>query len=467
VLLVQPPHYFGEESREPSFFPLGLGYVATSTLKAGHSVDVLDIWAGQFDREEVLKRICRLKYDVVGISAFSTQYDYVKWLVSALKSVHKSGKVVVGGALATHSFEVVLKNTGVDACVVGEGEETFPDLLNNLDDLYAVKGIAFIDDGKVIRMAEREYMKNLDIVGFPAWNLFPVETYLKNCRVYGTSVLALNVITARGCPYRCRFCSKTFRNVRYRSVGNVMEEIIELKKRFQIKGVVFCDELFLGNRNRAYEFCDRLEELRLKWSCQGRANLVDLDLLKQMKKAGCVEVGFGVESGSQQILDSMCKQLSVEQSERAVKASVKAGLITTVQMMYGYPGESLETLNETVKLFERLPYVGMGKMSTTTPLPGSELYDETLRKGLIKNEEEYLLGLGSGYCFSGKAPFVNLTGFSEKQFYEVKAQTEERIWRVQKRKYGIRKLSADLPRVLSNRKNWSASSLLRYARKWL
>jgi radical SAM superfamily enzyme YgiQ (UPF0313 family) len=246
-----------------------------------------------------------------------------------------------------------------------------------------------------------------------------------------------------------------------------VREIEELVRRFGIKGVAFHDELFLANKKRAYDFCDRLEAMGLKWACQGRVNLVDLELLKRMKQAGCIEIGFGVESGSQKILDSMCKHIKVKQSEQAIQDAVEAGIRPTVQMMYGYPGETLQTLNETVKLFERLPFVGDTKLAMTTPLPGSELYDEVVQKGLITNEDEYLSCLEEGYINTRKTPAVNLTGFSMEQFCMFKRQAEELIWHVQKRKYGARKLFSDIPRVMLNKKNWSLSAILRYAHKWL
>jgi radical SAM superfamily enzyme YgiQ (UPF0313 family) len=175
VLLIQPPHRYEGFVSGPSAFPIGLGSIASVAKKAGHDIQVLDVWANGFSDEQVLKLIPDLDFDVVGISAFSNQYKYVKWLSSALKSVNENGKVVLGGALATYSSEVVLNNTDIDICVLGEGEETFPDLLNNTDDLNAVKGIAFVEDGKVVRTAEREYIKDLDSIGFPAWQLFPIK----------------------------------------------------------------------------------------------------------------------------------------------------------------------------------------------------------------------------------------------------------------------------------------------------
>jgi len=445
ILLIQPPHYYNGKSRVPAFVPLGIGYIAKVLSNSGHNVEVLDIWVHQWTSEEVLKRIQKLDYDIVGISAISTQYAYVKWLVAEIKK-HNSTKIIVGGALATFNPEIVLKNTQTDICVIGEGEITIKELCENIDNLSTVKGIYFKKNEEIIKNLSREYIKNLDSIESPVYDLFSMDIYLKYCRVFGhLDIKALNIVTGRGCPYKCRFCSKTFyKGLRYRTVNNIIHEIKILVEKYDIRGISINDETFVFNKERVYEFCKKIEPLNIKWNCQGRANLVDLELLKCMKKAGCVAVGYGVESGSQRILNNMNKKITVEQSETAIKNTIKAGMLPIVQMMYGYPGETRETLQETVRFFKKLPYLGYKGISIaidftpTTPLPGSELYDQTLKDGLIENEEEYLYSLEGGYMSERKRLLVNFTEFGNEEFYQFMQKTKREIFKNHIKNYPFR-----------------------------
>lgn len=434
ILLIQPPHYYNGGTRLPEFFPLGLGYIAQVLLGAGHEVEVLDIWAHQYSDGEVIQKVKGFDYDIAGISALSTQYKYVKWLTGLLKQ-HSKNKIVVGGALATYSPEIVLKYTDADICVVGEGEITARELVEHIDDLGKVQGIYFKDGGEIIQNLPRKYIEDLDSLEFPPWELFPLDSYFKYCHVAGHLELkTMDVITSRGCPYNCRFCSKTFTGVRFRSIGNVVEEIKLLCERYGIRGIFFNDEELLLNKGRIYELCDKIQPLNINWDCQGRVNLVDFALLKRMKEAGCVVVGYGVESGSQKILDNMNKHATVAQAEQAIKDTLRAGMYPWVQMMYGYPGETRQTLRETADFFKRVPYLGRLhymqriRLTATVPLPGSELYQDALQQGLIEDEGKYLEGLAGGYLPDGTRQLVNFTDFSEEEFYRLKWETEKQIY---------------------------------------
>jgi len=441
ILLVQPPHDYEGGSRNPSFFPLGLGYIVNPLLKSGYNVEILDIWAHQYSKEEVVERIQKLDYDVVGISAISTQYAYTKWLTSQFKKYNQKGRIVIGNALATLSPEIVLNHTQTDVCVIGEGEITFKEVVENIDRLENVDGIYFKKEGKIIKNRPRKYIENLDTIEFPAWDFFPTDIYLKNCLIPGHSdIKTMNIIVGRGCPYSCRFCSKTFKGVRLRSVDNIIQEIKELIKRYKIGGIFFNDELVVINKERIYDLCRKIKPLNLKWICQGRVNLVDYDLLKNMAESGCVAVGYGVESGSQTILNNMNKQITLEQSEQAIKDTIKAGMRPVAQMMYGYPGETKKTLQETINFFKRVPYLGYISLSITTPLPGTELYDYSLEKGLIEDEEKYLSHLSGGYMSDGRHAFINFTNFAQRDFYRLKLETETKIFLNEIRKLPLRSI---------------------------
>ncbi|MEI6079325.1 MAG: radical SAM protein [bacterium] len=428
VLFIQPPHHFDSGSRTPDCFPLGLCYVATVTKKAGHKVEVLDIWLNDYNKEEVVEIIKKLPhYDVFGVSALSTQYDYIKFLANELKKHFPKTPIVLGNALATHSYEPVLKNTMVDICVKGDGEQTFLELLDNdFTGLDNIKGISYKNGTSVVNTTNRDYKEHLDTIPFPDWDIFDIEKYLKNIHLFGDERFsALNVITGRGCPYDCNFCSKNYDNFRFRSIDNIKQEIGIIKDRFKVKGISFSDELVVFNKARAISVSKMMKDFRLLWDCQARVNTVDKKILKIMRDSGCLAVGYGIESGSKKILDNMNKRINVEQSIIAVRDTLDVGLRPIMQVMFGYPGEDDSTLNETVEFFKKIPHYAEYKFSVTTPLPGSSLYRDCLKSGQIKDEDSYITSLAQGYFYRAE-PLVNFTNF-KKEFMNKKRAAEELV----------------------------------------
>ncbi|MDD5773368.1 MAG: radical SAM protein [bacterium] len=430
ILLIQPPHYYLGKSRSPSFFPIGMGHIAKVLLNSGHTVEILDIYAYQYTNEEVIKRLEKSVNDIVCISSFSTQYNYVKWIAQQIKKMDPHKKIIVGGALATFNSRVLLETTDVDICVIGEGEITIKELIENFDNLKNVKGICFKEkQGEILTTLTREYIKNLDEIPFPAYELFPMEIYINNLNVEGIKekLRTANIICGRGCPYSCYYCSKVFSGVRLRSVDNFIKEISWLKDKYKIEGVFFNDELLIVNKKRTIELCERLADLKIKWNCQGRVNTLDPEILRIMKKSGCTAVGYGIESGSQRILDAMNKKVSVRQAKEIIIETKKAGLYPMIQMMFGYPGEDMQTLNETVNFFKEIDDPGTN-LNYTTPLPGTKLWEYTLQKGLIKDEKYLLENLEGGY--SSDAPFlVNYTDFPNDHLETVRETIQKKIRR--------------------------------------
>jgi radical SAM superfamily enzyme YgiQ (UPF0313 family) len=428
VLLIQPPH----KGRSPSLFPIGIGYVAKSLMDIGCKVDILDIHAEGIDKDEVCKRIAKLKTDLVGINAFSTQYKYIRWLAPEIKRCTKV-PIVLGGPLATHNSELVLKNTDVDICVVGEGDITIKDLVKE-EDLHRVKGICFKEDGQVINNPPREEIVDLDGIGLIPYEIFHMDVYFRYIRLWGGNAKrVINLITSRGCPYNCNFCSRTFQGVRYRSINNVVSEIKVLKGKYNIEGILFNDELVIACKKRAYELCEEMMKIGVQWGCQGRANLVDPKLLKTMKKAGCVYVGYGIESGSQKVLNNMNKKVTVEQDKKAIIDTLKAGMVPVAQMIFGYPGEDVRTVQETIDFYNEVHYspptpeYKPAELNLITPLPGSSLYDYCIQSGKILDEEEYLLKIEKGYD-RGCPLLVNFTDFPDDELLRLKDETEEIIY---------------------------------------
>ena len=222
-------------------------------------VSVLDIWGRNLSFREVERILASGGYDIYGITALSTQFNYVEKLSSAIRNIDTS-PIVVGGALAIFSYAEVLTAMEVDACVLGEGEETVLDLFQAISsgtDLSRIRGIAYRADGETVLTEPREAAVDLDSIPLPAYDLFDMETYTSNCCVYSKyarydHLPAINVLTGRGCPFNCHFCSKTIQGVRYRSIDSVVDEIRMLVDRYGIRGVFFNDEMVVGSKRRVY-----------------------------------------------------------------------------------------------------------------------------------------------------------------------------------------------------------------------
>ncbi|MBI5563118.1 MAG: cobalamin B12-binding domain-containing protein [Deltaproteobacteria bacterium] len=423
IALIQLPHFYGDGlSRLPSSYPLGLGYISNCLADAGIGHEAIDLWGMQYSVDEALDKAGFAGFDFFGISAYATQYKYLKELSLRLKGRYPNVPIICGGAGPTFSHGIILKKTGVDVCVLREGELTIVDLLQNFDRLDTVKGVAVLKDGGITATPPRKAVTDLDSLGFPNRELFAFEKILDSAafeRSHRVSSATRDVprrtadiLAGRGCAYSCNYCSKTFEGMRLRSIGGVVEEIAGLKERYGVNHLQFNDELLLVNKKRTLQLCEELKRLDVTWSCQGRINQVDREILTAMKDAGCIEVGYGVESVTQSILDAMNKRLKAELIVPAIKLTQEIGITPIIQYMYGYPGENAKTVDATIRFFEEIdhPFISF----TTTPIPGTRLYQDCLQKGLIKDEEDYLLRLDSGYNLAGG--LLNMTEMGDAEF---------------------------------------------------
>jgi len=429
VLLINPPY---ETNLSPGSFPLGLGYIASTLLKERQEVKIFDIRAHKYPRKFVVKELERSlnEYAAVGISGMITAYPYIKWLSSQIKRINSNFPIIVGGSIATSTPDLLLAKTQIDIACIGEGEITIKEILQSVEglcDLSAVKGIYYKKYGKSYSTAPRELIKNLDTIPFPAWDLFPMEQYINNQLIVAREkgIRGLNLIATRGCPNRCVYCYRNFgRTVRFRSVDNVIEEIITLQRKYRITHFEFQDELFTMNKEWVHKFCNGLldKEINITWRCLGRADRVDLETLRLMREAGCHWIGYGMESGSQKMLDIMCKDLNVKQIKEAIRLSRQAGLEVTGTFMIGMPGETLETIRETIEFCKEMKIYN--EFFFTVPYPGTLLYDILKNDNFIKDEEKFVLQISGDMTNL----FINLTDFSDAELIKIKKKAEEEIW---------------------------------------
>ena len=454
VLLINPPI---REWSKPNVFPLGLGYIAAVLLQEGYEVDVWDINGFRFNKEEVERKIQQANFDIVGIGGIITTYKYIKWLVALLRKYHPNKKIIVGGSVGSSIPKIMLKNNPVDIICLGEGEDTIKELaqcLRNKENLSKVKGIWYKDDrGDIFNTDMRTAIKDLDELSLPAWDLFPMDIYIKNPigainknkwvdgAADETISLSMNLSATRGCPYKCIYCYHDFMGHRYRhrSAANVVNEIRILYEKYKINYFHFIDDEFALKKDFVYEFCRLIKIFReevgedITWGCTARVNLVTEDLIITMKEAGCIMLGYGIETGSQIMLDLIKKQVTVDQAKRAIRLTKKHIGWVSCSLMIGYPGETRETLQETIDFCKELDLAPQ-TIFFLTPYPGTELYELALKQNRIKNEEEYILNLGE----QGEKMRINFTDFPDEELYSIQENMVKGLDALNKMKHSLR-----------------------------
>ncbi|HIK00696.1 TPA: radical SAM protein [archaeon] len=433
VLFIHPPV---REDDTPNNVPIGLGWIAAVMHNEGHEVEILDINAWRYTKEQVVA-ILRNKgkdFDMFGISGMITTYNYMKWLQNTLKQMYPDKLVIDGGAGPTSLPLVYLKN-GADIVAVGEGELTMLDLVEtvqNNGDFGNVEGIVWKQDDAIITNAPREPIQNLDELPLPAWELFPMEEiYLRNniLKRYNFS-RSTNLLASRGCPFRCNFCHDGFgERTRWFSSDYMIDHIKYLMDKYKVEYIRFDDETFVGNRKRTIEFCQRLldEKLEIKWGCTGRVNVMNEELMQLMKDAGCLDVNYGIESGSQKMLNSMQKDATIEQAEKSLALTRKIGITPIVSLMVGAPGENKETIREQVEFCKRNK-LRVDHLFLTTPTPRTGLYTMLMQQGRIKDEEAYVEKMSTMGDFWANI-MVNMSELSDEDLIKYRNKAEKGIHR--------------------------------------
>jgi len=388
ILLLTP--LIGVPKTEP---PLGLCYIQACLDKAGYTdSNIVDIYDSY---EEIKKIIEDYDPDIVGISCFTTYRNSSFKLAKLAKEIKPDIKVVLGGPHATFMWEQIMKNfPSVDFIVIGEGEITMVELVKVLDkglSLKKVKGIVFRNNGKIIKTEPRPLIKNLDELPFPSYRNMNLEKYaIPTPPTLTTKEVKANLITSRGCPFGCTFCSTTQfwgRFWRPRSAKNVVDELEWLNKEYGVKFFSFSDDVFSVNQQRVIDICKEIikRNLKIKWFTETRVDCVSKEMLEWMKKAGCYMLEFGVESGSPRIIKNINKMITLEQIRNAFKWAREVGLETEILLMIGNPEESWETINETKKLLdEAKPDIII--VSLTHIFPATQLYELAKQKGLINDD---------------------------------------------------------------------------------
>lgn len=374
--------------------PNGLCWVAASTRKAGYKTEIIDAHAMRLSNEKLADLIINKNPKYVGISANTINIYSAADLAKKVKNLNPKIKIIVGGPHITAvSVETMRRFPEIDIGVIGEGEVTIIDLLNAMekkDELKKVKGIVYRRGKKIIVTERREFIKNLDDLPLPAFDLLPdFKKYYKPPAWSLHRKTSALLITSRGCSAQCTFCDRAvFGNVcRAHSAKYVMKIIRKLYKKYGVRHLRLNEDNLLLFRKRLEEICNAIikEKLKISWSCFARVDCVDLEILRLMKKAGCWQISYGIESGEQKILDVEKKNVTLEQIERAVRLTRKVGIRVVGFNMIGHPLETIESMKKTMDFNKRIK-VDDFKTEFLIPFPGTELYRTAEKYGTLDRD---------------------------------------------------------------------------------
>jgi len=389
----------------PNVFPSGLGYIAAVLVKEGHEVEVLDLNANRMTDLELAEYLCTIPGpDLVGVTGIITQYNEVKKIANACKKMlGPRVPIVCGGPLATSISDLILINTDVDVVVLGEGEKAIFDIIEKIE---------AISEGIPLKCRSRDdLIQNLDIIPWPEYDLFPMDVYLDNpIGYYNTRkwkdgkvssdepcINTMNIVGSRGCPFSCIFCYHNYMGDghRRRGVYDVVDEMYYLYWRYNASYIHFVDDAFCCNRSAMFNFCKAIGEVPIEWSCAGRPGIMDEILASKMHNAGCLGICYGLESGSQKILNRLNKGVTIKQYERAIELSKHFFSYEDYSFIIGSPGETDETINESIKFCEDNGIVP-NAVFYMTPYPGTPLFDE-----LLKTDPEFIDMVNTPELFEG------------------------------------------------------------------
>ncbi|MEM2273066.1 MAG: radical SAM protein [Candidatus Bathyarchaeia archaeon] len=389
VILINPPsnnaELFGIGIKAP---PIGLAYLASMLERSGYEVKIIDAPALNLSASQVRDIINMDQPEIIGVTA-STPTIYNAYSVArAAKEVCPNSTVILGGPHPTFlPMETLQECPAVDIVCIGEGEETIfevSEAIRRKMDLSRVRGIAFrTDDGRIVKTESRPLIKDLDSLPFPAWHLLPMDKYT----VLGKRSIVCHVMSSRGCPFRCIFCSSSQifgKKYRARSAKNVVDEIEYLVSEYNPESIEFSDDEFTLNQKRTEEICNEIKKRKIDvmWACGSRVDTISRSLLRKMKEAGCSFIYYGIESASQRILNFIKKGITIDQIKRAVMLTKEAGIKMMGSFIVGFPDETKEEIKNTLAFPKKLK-VDYVQFTIATPYPGTELYEMAKKDGLL------------------------------------------------------------------------------------
>ena len=426
ILLIIP----SARQNEPSSFTVAIPTIAAMLRSHDFEVEIMDIegYKKEFDDDYSIELVIQSsEFDAVGIGGMITSYKQVKRLIQAIRANHKNKPIILGGGLASSIPEDAINILGADYVVYGEGDLSMLNLLHSLNGIVKLKdvdGIYYKKGEKIIKNKPFTPIKDLDSLPRIAYDLMPMHKYINQFDNFFGFKKSITIPTSRGCVGQCSYCFRIFGKCKYtfNSAKWILDEVQYLQKKYGINCFFFSDEDFMLVKERVEKFCSgiRVRKMNIKWVCSSRVKNIDKPLCRLMKKCGCVHISLGLESGSQTILDNMKKGATVKDNENALNILRKIKLSHGGTMMFGHPGENDETLNETIAFCKRMNLDR--QFFYTTPYPGTDIYNELVKAGRIKDKEVYYELLGDAKDF-----VINLTDWTDDELKHRKGWLQEQI----------------------------------------
>lgn len=424
--------------------PLGTCYVAASARETGADIEIIDCMARNLDALQLKKILSIKKFDILGISTVSSGYADALQTAKIAKEINPNSLIILGGvhAIAMNKLgkaKSLLQSNSFDIVVLGEGEEIIKEIIDakkKQQNFSKIKGIIWKNKNNIQENKLREPIKDLNKLAFPAVDLLRGGHYTRSPSSKKREPV-FSIITTRGCPYDCIFCDKIFgRLVRRRSIQNVLTELKFVKEQMGAKEIRFWDETFTLNKQYVIDLCKVMiqEKLNLPWSCNGHVNTIDDETLDWMKKAGCWEIDFGIEAGTDEVLKKIKKNITTSQILRDVKMVKKHGIEVRTFFILGLPGDTKESILETINFA-----IKIDSDYSTFYLPqvhlGSELFKITLDENQITPQDIFTAVTNKRvfYYPNPTVPYeelVKLAKLAHKRFYKRAAYIIGRIKRI-------------------------------------
>jgi len=368
--------------------PLGFAYVAAAAERRGHRVMIVDAEAEDLGLSEVLSRVSAFGPELIGFTATSPTFQLTTDFATKVKAAFPKVPTVIGGThVAIFQKAVLEENPVYSFGVIGDGEDALPELLESLSEgsgFEDVKGLLWRGDDTVVQNEFRPLVRDLDVYPFPARHLLRNELYLRNVPYKGYCVSA-SVVSSRGCPYDCIFCAvKNVPNgtmARFRSPENVIEELKLIVQGIGIRHVAFNDDCLTFHREKVLGLCGMIRSTGLKFTWEGlsRADRVDRELLREMRRAGLNRLSFGIESGNQRILDVLQKHETLEEIANAIRITHEEGIVTRGSVIIGSPYETSKEVEDTFRFITSIKELDEVVVNIMQPYPGTKMREMALK----------------------------------------------------------------------------------------
>jgi radical SAM superfamily enzyme YgiQ (UPF0313 family) len=417
-LLISTPIFYENsgsiwEAVNSNFPPLGLASIAAYVRQRNYSVKIIDC-----NTEAISVNLFHgllgkkfSSYDIrfIGLTSMTSNIKKAYVIAKICRQLHPESKIVIGGVHATFLPEEVLSNESIDYAVLGEGEITFEEMLSGKN-IETIEGLAYKKGKKIEINQPRKRIQNLDELPMPAYDLLPIRKYRPAKGTY-KKLPAMSMMTSRGCPGRCTFCSKTLGfKLTFRSAEKIFKEIKYLHDKWGIRQILFYDDTFTVFRNNVIRLCKLLikSKMDISWTCFARVDFINYYMLRMMKKAGCHQIMYGVENIDEIVLRNINKKITMDKVEQAVRWTKKAGIECRLSFMVGNPGDNPEVVKKNIEFVKKLN-PDLVVVNITTPFPGTVMFNWAKENNLLLSEDwdDYNL----------TTQVMRLENLNEKQIY--------------------------------------------------